>query len=75
MLFWVVTPCRLVGRASLSENYTVSLSLEDGDGMFVLNVDVSCKSTRRINPEHLHTIAVRCLVRSVVRLFEFDDGT
>jgi hypothetical protein len=34
MLFWVVTPCRLIGRYNISEKHTVSIfSPEDGESI------------------------------------------
>jgi hypothetical protein len=35
-VFWVVTPCGLVGRCNVSEEHTASiLNPEDGDSMFL----------------------------------------
>jgi hypothetical protein len=57
LVFWVVTPCGLVGRYStnVSEEYTASIfRVEDGGIMFLRNVGTTYKFTRRYNPENQH---------------------
>jgi hypothetical protein len=45
LFFWVITPCVLVSRYSVSEEHTASMSMtevspEDEDNMFLRNVSI-----------------------------------
>lgn len=52
MLFWVVTPCGLVGNAS--EKHAVCLSLEDGDNGFFPKRWYEFKNRHNPKKEHRH---------------------
>lgn len=46
LFFWVLGPCRLIGRCQLSEKYTVSSSPEDGDSIFLQTLASAEESAR-----------------------------
>jgi hypothetical protein len=54
LVFWVVTPCGLVGRYHISEKHTVSIfrvfGLEDGNSMFLQNVDICLQVHMALQP-------------------------
>jgi hypothetical protein len=57
LFFWVLTPCRLVGRCQrFGGTYYLCLQgqRQFGDSMFIRNVGINLESTRRQNPKEDH---------------------
>jgi hypothetical protein len=68
LVFWVVTPCGLAGRYKHFEEYTISnLSPEDGDNMFLRNVDLDLQ----VHTTLLPTRQTLILFHFIYLLFSF----
>jgi hypothetical protein len=56
VVFWVVTPCGIIGGTNISDNHTASIiSSEDGGSMFLRNFDKAIGSPHIVITEKTAT--------------------